>query len=350
MRSSGLSTKKSCNIRDVAEHVGVSPGMVSRILNCRPGIRVSEHTRKKVLDAASILNYTPNINAQRLFTKHTKVIGLVMPSYNKMGRHIFEDQHLTRMISGLEKGLSQADYSILLIFCDDKFVKEKRHLELFRSCGIDGMIIWGAYENDTFWEDLVTEKYPYLFLVNVPRLTSAVNHLVNDCEEAGFLLADHLLIKGHRRLAWLQGKSNISITSAQSQGIDRALRKYNMTLDDISVIGCNFTVESGYAIAEELLDGRPGQITAIIAANMGIAAGVMNYARSKNIAIPGELAVGCCNSLWDYNGELRDLTRVRVNDLLLGEIAAKSILDMINGKHALVRNKYEVELLTGKTS
>lgn len=343
-------SKKACNIRDVAEYAGVSAGTVSRILNSRAGVRISEPTRKKVLHAITELNYTPNINAQRLFTKRTHVIGLVVPSYNKMGKHIFEDHHLTRMISGLEKGLSAADYSILLIFSDEKFEREKRFLDFFRSCSIDGMIIWGAYEREDFWSELVAEKYPYLFITNVPELKEPVNYLINDCEQAGFLMADHLLSRGHRRLAWLEGKSGISLTRAQSHGISRALQQYHMSLDDIDVISGDFTVEYGYAAAEKLLSRKHNRATAVITASTDTAVGVMNYARAEGISIPEELAIGSCDSSWDYYGELDELTRVRVNDLALGECAAQSILKLIDHADTLIQHRYGIELLTGKTS
>ena len=342
--------KKSCSIRDVADYVGVSAGTVSRILNSRPGARISEQTREKVLEAIAKLNYTPNINAKRLFTRRTHVIGLVVPSYNKMQKHIFEDNHLTRIISGLEKGLSAHEYSILLIFSDDNFEQKKRFLEFFRSSSIDGMIIWGAYENEDFWQELVREQYPYLFLTNVPEVKMPVNYLMNDCEQAGFLMAEHLLSKGHRRLAWLQGKSGISLTRSQSHGIARALQNYHMSIDDIEVMSGDFTPEYGYAAAGKLLSRKVGRVTGIITANMETASGVIHYAGDRGIRIPDQLAVGCCNSLWDYKGEGHDLTRIRVDDLAVGECAAKSILQLIDNPNTLIQHRYGIELLIGKTS
>ncbi len=54
-------------MRDIAERANTSIGTVSMVLNGREGrIRVSERTRRAVLDAADALGYTPNLAARRL--------------------------------------------------------------------------------------------------------------------------------------------------------------------------------------------------------------------------------------------------------------------------------------------
>jgi len=342
--------KKCCSIRDVAEYVGVSAATVSRILNGRQISRISESTRQKVQSAVRELNYTPNVNAQRLFTRRSRVIGLVVPSFEKMQKHIFEDNHLTHIISGLEKGLEAQEYSILLIFNNAKFEKNRRFLDLFRSSSIDGMIIWGAYENEKFWQDLVAESFPYLFLTNVPEMRAPVNYITNDCDQAGFLLADHMLSRGHRRLAWVEGKSGISLTRAQRDGITRALALYGMTMADVVVLSGDFTTEYGYAAAEKLCHAGPDRVTAVITANMETAIGVKHYAEDNDFRIPDDLAIGCCNSLWSYKGEEQIMTRIRVDDLAIGECAAQRILQLVDDPAVLVQHRYGIELVVGKTS
>ena len=75
---------RPCSIRDVAEQAGVAPGTVSRILSSRPNdIRVSAATRRRVIETARRLNYAPNINVRRLFSRHTGIIGLLTPSITR---------------------------------------------------------------------------------------------------------------------------------------------------------------------------------------------------------------------------------------------------------------------------
>jgi len=60
-------------IVDVAKQAGVSTATVSRVMN-NTG-KVKAVTRKKVLNAVKILDFTPNISAQVLQSKQTKIIG-----------------------------------------------------------------------------------------------------------------------------------------------------------------------------------------------------------------------------------------------------------------------------------
>ncbi|NJL92494.1 MAG: LacI family transcriptional regulator [Anaerolineae bacterium] len=70
---------KRITITDVALSAGVSVGTVSRVLNQREGsIRISEATRKHVLDVAEELGYQANVFASALRTDRTGVIGVII--------------------------------------------------------------------------------------------------------------------------------------------------------------------------------------------------------------------------------------------------------------------------------
>ena len=57
-------------ISDVADRAGVSRSLVSAVLSGRKStIRVSEETRKKVLQAAEEINYRPSLIAKGLLAK-----------------------------------------------------------------------------------------------------------------------------------------------------------------------------------------------------------------------------------------------------------------------------------------
>jgi LacI family transcriptional regulator len=65
-------------IKDISQDLGVSVNTVYKALNDKP--KVSEETRKKVIDKAKELNYKPNKLAQGL-ARSVKRIGLILPKY-----------------------------------------------------------------------------------------------------------------------------------------------------------------------------------------------------------------------------------------------------------------------------
>lgn len=52
--------EKKVTVRDVAREAGVSVATVSYIMNNRTDMKISEETRKKVLQIANLLNYRPS--------------------------------------------------------------------------------------------------------------------------------------------------------------------------------------------------------------------------------------------------------------------------------------------------
>ncbi|MGC8869717.1 MAG: LacI family DNA-binding transcriptional regulator [Brevinematia bacterium] len=61
-----MKKKKAPTSWDVARLAGVSRSTVSFVLNNTPGIKISEETRKRVLEAVKILEYQPNAIARSL--------------------------------------------------------------------------------------------------------------------------------------------------------------------------------------------------------------------------------------------------------------------------------------------
>lgn len=64
------------NTSEIAKKLGISRGTVSRVLNNHPNVKDS--TRKKVLEAASELDYTPNETARSLVMRRSFNIGVVV--------------------------------------------------------------------------------------------------------------------------------------------------------------------------------------------------------------------------------------------------------------------------------
>ena len=69
-----MSNKTSkVTIKDIAREAGVSVATVSYVINNRTDLRISEETRRKVLQVINLLNYSPNQAAQALAGKKKQV-------------------------------------------------------------------------------------------------------------------------------------------------------------------------------------------------------------------------------------------------------------------------------------
>lgn len=62
-----LNMQSRVTLRTIAEHVGLTPGTISAVLNnTRAANRIPQHTRDRVIAAARELNYSPNPLARAL--------------------------------------------------------------------------------------------------------------------------------------------------------------------------------------------------------------------------------------------------------------------------------------------
>ena len=69
--------KKNVTAKDIAKLCGVSQATVSYVINNRQNQKISEETRRKVLDAVEALHYYPNASAKSMRTKNCTSIGIV---------------------------------------------------------------------------------------------------------------------------------------------------------------------------------------------------------------------------------------------------------------------------------
>ena len=70
--------KQTITIKYVAREAGVSVATVSYVINNRTDKRISEKTRKKVLQVINLLDYTPNQSAKALATNRNQMIALYL--------------------------------------------------------------------------------------------------------------------------------------------------------------------------------------------------------------------------------------------------------------------------------
>src|ERR1700690_2755428 len=72
------------SLRQLAEHLNLSPATISLVVNSAPGMRtIALATRARVLAAAKELNYRPNSLARSLRTRQNFTIGVIAPELSE---------------------------------------------------------------------------------------------------------------------------------------------------------------------------------------------------------------------------------------------------------------------------
>lgn len=103
---------KKVTVKDVAREAGVSVATVSYIMNNRTDQKISESTRKKVLQIANLLNYTPSHAAKTLATGRNNIIGV---SYHLNENTPSRNLEITGFANLLIERLNRLKYDVLFM-------------------------------------------------------------------------------------------------------------------------------------------------------------------------------------------------------------------------------------------
>ncbi|UUZ96942.1 LacI family transcriptional regulator [Paenibacillus sp. P25] len=263
-------------IYDIAKTAGVSTATVSKVIN-NTG-RISEKTRKKILELMDELSYQPNVHASAMKGKCTYQVALLIPDmdnpiYSQYLKHI-EDR-------GQELG-----FSIVMCNTDYNPEKEERHIAAAAK-RVDGFIVASKFENEELLQKLLRDDVPVvLFAHERPEIVT--DSVTVDDFLGGFMATEHLISQGHKRIGVI-AMDSISCQD-RIRGYKSALQKAGLTIDEELIVMGGPKLGDAEQTAQRLLDlkERP---TAIFGCNDVMAIGVMQAAKKRRISIPGELSV-----------------------------------------------------------
>ena len=272
-------------IREVAERAGVAPITVSRVINCSGC--VNEETRRRVEQAIEELDYVPNVLARGLRSKRTHTLGLLVTDIT--------NPFWTTVARGVEDAAMQKGYSVFLCNTDEDVRKQRQYLRALLSHQVEGAIIAPASSDGAALRPLQRACLP--FVVVDRRVANVHADLVlGDSVGGSRLLVEHLLARGHRRIAHLGGPPGISTADDRERGYRDALQAAGVAVAEGLVLRGDYKQESGYQQMRTLLS-RPELPTAVLAANNVLAVGALLALREGGLRVPEDMAVVCFDDL-----------------------------------------------------
>ncbi len=191
-------------ILDVAREAGVSTATVSRVLNQRQGeIKISETTKKRVLEAVERLGYQRNPLASALRLDRTGIIGAITRDINAV--------FLSRMARELQHVAHQRGTELLIGHAERDMDTINRQLSVMYSHWFDGLILIGdlpeAYQ--AVIHNLERDVKPFVSVACGPQASPP---FVNVDEASGVRLAlDYLYNFGHRRIAYIGNQERAGV-------------------------------------------------------------------------------------------------------------------------------------------
>jgi len=126
-----LPAKKPASLKTVAARVGLASCSISAVLNNTPASQaIPQATKDRIFRAAAELNYRPNLWAQSLRTKRTRMVAAVTDDLGSCA--------VARVLAGLQSRLHRHGYLLVLASLDSS--GSNQICALLQQRGIEGVI------------------------------------------------------------------------------------------------------------------------------------------------------------------------------------------------------------------
>lgn len=265
----------------IAKAAGVSPAVVSRIVNGDKTLRVSEETRKRVLELVEEMGYAPNAAARSLRSAKAGMIALVV--------HDVTNPVYAEIISGAQHAAAAHGKAVLLGEASGETNGAKRIEELIAGNGIDGLILQGAgTAMDKALARAAQRNVPTVLLQSGKARNATLLRL--DDEAAGRLATQHLIIAGHRQIGFLGADDSLQFAGFRRQGWRRAHSENDILFDPAATELAASTFHDGAAAIVKLLDRKPN-LTAVVAANVITAIGALSKLLDLGFNVPRDFSI-----------------------------------------------------------
>ncbi len=307
----------------MARLAGVSVPTASQALNGRA--RVSDETRRRVMEAARRLRYTPHAAARRLILGRSDSVAIV-PGTNMTG--IFSDLFYRAVLTGVGGVFEEAGYRMLITPPLRSASQLPQFVEMASAREIDGVLVAGVV--DTRWvEDTIAAGTPVVLLDN--HLSGRpVPAVVNDNAGGAYSATRYLAELGHTRIGFVGAAVDYPFGRETHDGYRRALAEAGLGPDPGLERLIPIDAERAREAAGVLLS-LADPPTAIFAVTDLLALGVITAARERGLAIPADLSVVGMDDIDLASVTNPPLTTVRIAKEEMGRRAARMLLDLIRG-------------------
>lgn len=311
-------------LKDIAARVGRSVTTVSRALAGYDD--VSETTRQQVLQVALEMGYEPNIIAQQLQKQRTDTLALILPVMTPR----FSDPFFSEFIAGVGNEAALYGFDLLVSVRAPGEQEEQAYLKHIRSRRVDGFIIVRTRRRDARISILRRHNVPFTVFGRVEGDNDFP--LVDEDGELGMrLVVDHLVARGHTRLAYIAASSDLMFAHYRLRGFVKTLESHGLAVDRSLIVEGDLTQRSGRQLAGQLLDAaqRP---QAIVACNDLMALGAMSAAQERGLVVGRDISITGFDDIPPAEYSHPALTTVHQPVYDIGTSVCRMLINVIKGE------------------
>ena len=304
---------------------GVSKWTVIRAFT--PGASIADLSRAKVLEAARILNYSPNLLARSLATNLTHQVAVFVDD--------FANPHKLPFLEKLTAALQAEGLVAMLININSGF-DHVRALINTDQRQVDAVVLCGtAFRDDTLRDNRLGPGMPQMYVVARDSQIEGVPAINCDTDVAMLEICEYLEAKAYRRPAFMTGPRTLST----ALGRHRCFAEFWLSrgIEHIPELPAErYSAEAGGAAVRRFLSSVKGPLPDLLMCENDIlACGAMDVIRGEfglrvpqAIAVAGfdnvDLAAAQPYQLTTYQQPTEEMAKVTV-DMILGRRERQSV-------------------------
>lgn len=267
---------------DVAEKAGVSLTTASFAMSGRPG--VSTAVAERVRAIAAEIGYVPNMQARSLASGASSTLGLVV--------HDIADPYFAELASAVVSSAADLGLSVQICQSSRDPKQEITQVRALVASRVRGLIMAGSGHTGTpdaraTYDELERFQATGGRVAMIGRHRTPLDAVLPDNTAGGTLIGNHLRELGHRRIGIVAGPDDLASAADRLRGVTEALAADRV---ELHVEHTPFDHAGGEAAADRLLTDHP-EITALVALNDSMAAGVLASARKRGLDVSGDITV-----------------------------------------------------------
>ncbi|TDD30452.1 LacI family transcriptional regulator [Kribbella turkmenica] len=301
-------------IAAVARAAGVSVASVSRVLN---GLPATGEMTERVRRAVQELGYVPDARARSLKVGRTFQLTLAVAD---VGNPVY-----VTMMRAVEEVVSAAGYRLVVTTTGRDVVDEVALVRGMARGYADGLVISPLRVDDDLIKSIRECEVPVVVAGNVPA-RAGVDTVRANSPKGIRLAVDHLVARGRRRIAFLNGPADTVPGTARAKGFADALKAHDLH-PAATAEAADFTFPAGRAAAPRL--PAAGKLDAVICANDLLAVGVMHELAANGLRVPEDVAVVGMDDSELAEQSFPPLTSVNLGSAERGRRAAELLLARI---------------------
>lgn len=325
-------------LKDIAEYVGVSIATVSRVIQNDKTRNVNQETKNKIWKAVKELGYVPNQHARNLAnnrqkrseTRTMKIGWVANPRQSET------NPYFGCIYTGIRDTLTKHDYTLITI-TKDEIENEALLLKTIHDLGVEGLILIDRIEDSLI--EYIQQTIP---LVGLDFYYTDKHPTIVDYnrEVAIKTVVHHLVDQGHRDIGFIGGGVGETFEDLHGEhrfkGYQAAMEEAGLDIYPDWVINAKWEMKNSYEEMKQLIKRDTAYLpTAMICASDGMAIPAMRAVIESNLKIPEDIAFFGVDNMEMGKYFTPPLSTVETPKYEMGKMAAKNIMEMVEGKITL---------------